>query len=90
MARIMVVDDEEGIRHVLKRVLEYEGHDVRVAGGGGEALTVYEDFTPELTFLDVKMARMDGLEVLGRIRERDPEGSRSWAGSASVIRRRWW
>ncbi len=73
MARILVVDDEEGIRHVLKRVLEYEGHDVKVAGGGGEALTLYEDFSPELTFLDVKMARMDGLEVLGRIRERDPE-----------------
>jgi two-component system, NtrC family, nitrogen regulation response regulator NtrX len=73
MARIMVVDDEEGIRHVLKRVLEYEGHDVRTASGGGEALTLYESFLPELTFLDVKMARMDGLEVLGRIREEDPE-----------------
>jgi two-component system, NtrC family, nitrogen regulation response regulator NtrX len=73
MARILVVDDEEGIRHVLKQVLEYEGHDVRTAGGGGEALTQYESFSPELTFLDVKMARMDGLEVLGRIREMDPD-----------------
>jgi two-component system, NtrC family, nitrogen regulation response regulator NtrX len=73
MARILVVDDEEGIRHVLKRVLEYEGHDVRVAAGGGEALTLYEAFHPELTFLDVKMARMDGLEVLARIREQDGE-----------------
>jgi two-component system, NtrC family, nitrogen regulation response regulator NtrX len=72
MARILVVDDEEGIRHVLKQVLEYEGHEVRTAGGGGEALTLYEGFSPELTFLDVKMARMDGLEVLGRIRETDP------------------
>jgi two-component system, NtrC family, nitrogen regulation response regulator NtrX len=73
MARILVVDDEEGIRHVLKRVLEYEGHEVRTAGGGGEALTLYSEFTPELTFLDVKMARMDGLEVLARIRQEDPE-----------------
>jgi two-component system nitrogen regulation response regulator NtrX len=73
MARILVVDDEEGIRHVLKQVLEYEGHDVRTASGGGEALTIHESFDPDLTFLDVKMARMDGLEVLGRIRERAPE-----------------
>jgi two-component system, NtrC family, nitrogen regulation response regulator NtrX len=73
MARILIVDDEEGIRRVLRQVLEYEGHDVRTAEGGGEALTLYDTFSPELTFLDVKMARMDGLEVLGRIREQDPE-----------------
>jgi two-component system, NtrC family, nitrogen regulation response regulator NtrX len=73
MARILVVDDEEGIRHVLRQVLEYEGHEVRTAAGGGEALTRVEEFAPDLTFLDVKMARMDGLEVLGRLREQDPE-----------------
>ena len=73
MARILVVDDEEGIRHVLRQVLEYEGHEVSTASGGGEALTKHEEQAPDLTFLDVKMARMDGLEVLGRIRERDPE-----------------
>lgn len=73
MARILVVDDEEGIRHVLRQVLEYEGHSVRTASGGGEALGIHEEFGPDLTFLDVKMARMDGLEVLGRIREREPE-----------------
>ena len=73
MARILVVDDEEGIRHVLKQVLDYEGHEVRTAAGGGEALGIHEAFEPDLTFLDVKMDRMDGLEVLGRIRDRDPE-----------------
>ncbi len=73
MARILVVDDEEGIRHVLKQVLEYEGHEVATASGGGEALGIHQELDPDLTFLDVKMARMDGLEVLGRIRERDPE-----------------
>jgi two-component system, NtrC family, nitrogen regulation response regulator NtrX len=72
MARILVVDDEEGIRKILKQVLEYEGHDVRVAGGGGEALSVYSEFHPELNLLDVKMARMDGLELLDRLREQDP------------------
>src|SRR5690606_1398328 len=72
MARILVVDDEEGIRRVLGQLLEYEGHDVRLAGGAGECLQIYPEFRPDLTFMDVKMARMDGLEALSRIRELDP------------------
>ncbi len=71
MARILVVDDEEGIRKILRQVLEYEGHDVTVAAGGGEALTTWEQKKPDLTLLDVKMSRMDGLEVLERIRSAD-------------------
>jgi two-component system nitrogen regulation response regulator NtrX len=71
MARILVVDDEEGIRRILRQVLEYEGHEVRTAGGGGEALSLFDELRPDLTFLDVKMARMDGLEVLDRMREKD-------------------
>jgi two-component system nitrogen regulation response regulator NtrX len=72
MARILVVDDEEGIRKILRQVLEYEGHEVRVAAGGGEALQLYGETRPDLVFMDVKMARMDGLEALDRIREHDP------------------
>jgi two-component system, NtrC family, nitrogen regulation response regulator NtrX len=72
MARILVVDDEEGIRRVLSQLLEYEGHEVRSAGSAGECLALYPDFRPDLTFLDVKMARMDGLEALTRLREIDP------------------
>jgi two-component system nitrogen regulation response regulator NtrX len=72
MARILVVDDEDSIRKVLRQVLEYEGHEVRTASGGGEALQAYEDARPDLVFLDVKMARMDGLEVLDRMRRIDP------------------
>jgi two-component system nitrogen regulation response regulator NtrX len=72
MARILVVDDDDGIRRILQQVLEYEGHDVRSAGGGGEALSLYAELRPDLTFLDVKMARMDGLEVLDRMRAADP------------------
>ena len=71
MAKILVVDDEEGIRKILRQVLEYEDHEVRVAGGGGEALSIYSEFRPDLSLLDVKMARMDGLEVLDRLREQD-------------------
>jgi two-component system nitrogen regulation response regulator NtrX len=72
MARILVVDDEEGIRKVLRQLLEYEGHEVALASGGGEALVSFEAARPDLTLLDVKMARMDGLEVLDRLRAMEP------------------
>ena len=72
MARILVVDDEEGIRRVLHQLFEYEDHEVRSAGGGAEAIAIYQEFHPDVSFLDVKMARMDGLEALTKIREHDP------------------
>jgi two-component system nitrogen regulation response regulator NtrX len=70
--RLLVVDDEPGIRDALKQVLEYEGLDVRTAGSGGEALSVYPEFRPQAVFLDVKMAGLDGLETLTRLRDLDP------------------
>jgi two-component system nitrogen regulation response regulator NtrX len=72
MARILVVDDEDGIRRVLSQLLEYEGHEVQSAGSAAECLALFPDFRPDLTFMDVKMARMDGLEALTRVREIDP------------------
>jgi two-component system, NtrC family, nitrogen regulation response regulator NtrX len=69
--RILIVDDEAGIRQALKQVLEYEDLVVRVAASGGEAITVYPDFRPHLVFLDVKMAGLDGLETLSRLRDLD-------------------
>ncbi len=70
--RVLIVDDEPGIRQAVKQVLEYEGIDVRAAGSGGEAITVYPEFRPHVVFLDVKMAGLDGLETLNRLRDLDP------------------
>ena len=70
--RVLIVDDEPGIRQAVKQVLEYEGMEVRAAGSGGEAITVYPDFRPHVVFLDVKMAGLDGLETLNRLRDLDP------------------
>jgi two-component system nitrogen regulation response regulator NtrX len=70
--RILIVDDEAGIRQALKQVLEYEDLVVKVAASGGEALTLYPEFRPHLVFLDVKMAGLDGLETLTRLRNLDP------------------
>ncbi|MHB1097708.1 MAG: sigma-54-dependent transcriptional regulator [Gemmatimonadaceae bacterium] len=70
--RILVVDDEQGIRDALSQLLEYEGYEVRTEASGAAALAAYEQFRPQLTFLDVKMAGMDGLETLRKLRAFDP------------------
>jgi two-component system nitrogen regulation response regulator NtrX len=70
--RVLIVDDEAGIRQALKQVLEYENLDVRVAASGGEAIALYNEFRPNLVFLDVKMAGLDGLDTLTRLRDLDP------------------
>lgn len=67
-ARVLVVDDEPAIRSTMRMILEYEGHECLVAGSGQEALTLAERDKPDLVFLDIKMAGMDGLEVLSRLR----------------------
>ena len=75
MPRILIVDDEESIRGALRQVFEYEDHEVVTAEDGPEALEAYESFRPHITFLDVKMSGLDGLEVLSRIRDLDANAS---------------
>jgi len=70
---ILVVDDEQDIRSSLKRVLEYEGLVFEEAASGTEALQRVEVLEPDAVLLDIKMPRMDGLEVLAELRERKPE-----------------
>jgi two-component system nitrogen regulation response regulator NtrX len=52
----------------MRMILEYDGHDVLVAGSGQEALTTVERESPDLVFLDIKMPGLDGLETLSRLR----------------------
>lgn len=72
MAKILIIDDEPSIRGVLQQLFEYEGHDVRLSGDALDGLEHLRRFEPDVTFLDVKMPGIDGLETLGRIRETDP------------------
>jgi two-component system, NtrC family, nitrogen regulation response regulator NtrX len=70
--RILVVDDEQGVRAALGQLLEYEGYEVRAESNAMAALATYEKFRPQLVFMDVKMAGMDGMEALRRIKQVDP------------------
>ncbi|MFH1550535.1 MAG: response regulator, partial [Planctomycetota bacterium] len=74
-ARILVVDDEPGIREGCRKVLESEGYAVEVAEDGvqGCAMVTRKEEPFDLALIDLKMPNMDGVELLGRIRKHDPE-----------------
>ncbi len=61
--KILVVDDQELNRNLLRFMLEQEQHHVALASDGEEALTVFDEFSPDLVLLDVVMPKMDGFEV---------------------------
>jgi two-component system nitrogen regulation response regulator NtrX len=68
---VLVVDDESDIRSSLRMILEYEGYTVGEAGSGEDALDRIDRERPDVVVLDVKMPRMDGLEVLARVKQLD-------------------
>src|SRR5438552_17301466 len=70
--KVLIVDDEPGIRQALGQLLEFEGYEVKSAGNATDGITQYQSFRPHLVFMDVKMAGIDGLEALKRLRELDP------------------
>lgn len=70
-AHILIIDDEEGIRFSLRGILEDEGHTVAEAESGEQGLKVLESERPDLVFLDIWLPGMDGLTVLGTIKEKD-------------------
>src|SRR4051812_35575799 len=65
---ILVVDDEPGIQHFIKRNLELRAFKVSLASSGLEALALFEQTDFVLVILDIMMPRMDGLEVCRRLR----------------------
>jgi two-component system OmpR family response regulator len=69
--RLLVVDDEANIRALLSATLGLTGFDVRVAGGGREALAAAAEFEPDLVVLDVMLPDLDGFEVAQRLRATD-------------------
>jgi CheY-like chemotaxis protein len=68
MKKILVADDEEGIRILYKEELEEDGYEVAVAANGKEALALLTTFLPDLVILDIKMPEINGLDILQQIR----------------------
>lgn len=75
--KILVVDDELGLRHTLTLILQAEGHEVRAASDGASALVMLAAESVDLVLCDVRMAGMDGLAFLDR--------HKAEGGSALVI-----
>lgn len=63
--RILIVDDEPGLRRLYHDVLVSEGYRVKTAASADEALHLLDEFPPDLVVLDIRMPFMDGLEAMG-------------------------
>src|ERR671930_2733274 len=66
--RVLLVEDDAEIADVLRRTLRQEGHEVRSAQDGVEALEMAESFVPDLVILDLGLPKLDGVEVCRRLR----------------------
>jgi len=73
MNKILVIDDEESARELLKLTLEADGFQVCTAEDGWKGLTVYEKIQPEVVLTDIKMPGIDGIEVLRRLKQLNPD-----------------
>lgn len=70
--RILVIDDDPRLIHIVSMFLDSEGHTIQTASNGAEGLELLKSFRPELVIVDVMMPDMDGTEVCRSIRA-DPE-----------------
>jgi PAS domain S-box-containing protein len=73
MTKVLVVDDEESIRNLMRMTLELDGYEVMTALDGPTALEEFQKNGPEVVLLDVRMPGMDGVEVLGRLKSLNPD-----------------
>ena len=73
MTTILIVDDEPGVRDLLRDALEIAGYQTEVAANGAEALDVLRRHNADLCIVDINMPTMDGFEFLAKLREHDTQ-----------------
>ncbi len=69
--RVLLVDDEPALTNLVKMALHYEGWTVEVAHNGREAVTKFDQVSPDVLVLDIMLPDVDGLQILRRIRQAD-------------------
>ena len=67
--KVLVVEDDEGLRRLLNLELTHYGYEVRTSGKGLDALRMYRDFCPDVVLLDILLPQLDGFELLVAFRE---------------------
>lgn len=73
MAKILIIDDEKAICNTLKDILTYEKYEVEIANDGAEGIKKAETGNFDLVLSDIKMPKMDGIEVLVKLQEMHPD-----------------
>lgn len=73
MANLLLIDDEKSIRKTLKEILEYEGYTVDEAGDGAEGLRMIQEGDYDIVLCDIKMPKMDGMDVLEKAQITNPD-----------------
>lgn len=69
--KILIADDQFGIRILLNEVLQKEGYQTFQAANGIQALEIVDQHSPDLVLLDMKIPGMDGIEILKRMKQKD-------------------
>jgi two-component system response regulator AtoC len=75
MRRVLVVDDEENLRLVLRTLLKRQGYEVEAAPSGEEALALVDSFGPDVILTDVRMPKMGGLDLLATLKAKGNEAT---------------
>ncbi|SDB86254.1 response regulator [Shouchella lonarensis] len=70
--KILIVDDQAGIRMLLTEVLSHEGYETFEAGNGQDALRIQSEHHIDIVLLDMKIPGMDGIEILKQMKKHDP------------------
>ena len=85
MAKLLIIDDERGIRNTLKEILADEGYEVDVAENGKQGLEMAQAKSYDLIFSDIKMPEMDGMELLAQIEELRLKNEDFKSAEASIV-----
>lgn len=72
MPKILSIEDSDFERNVLSNIIEDEGHELVEAENGETGLEKYEEEDPDLVLLDLRLPDIDGLDVLEKLKDRDP------------------